>query len=99
VKIQVANSAVEDDPEPGSDSDSSTSSVEGDDIPSHAAPKAAVPANKKPKALTGSLQIPKSLEVTLFDRLERMYGPDIKRMLTVQYRYVMTFKWSCNFFL
>jgi len=26
------------------------------------------------------------LEVTLFDRLESMYGPSIKRMLTVQYR-------------
>ncbi|CAE6467949.1 unnamed protein product [Rhizoctonia solani] len=30
---------------------------------------------------------PKSLEVTLFQRLEQMYGPSIKRMLTTQYRY------------
>ncbi|KAB5593364.1 DNA polymerase alpha-associated DNA helicase A [Ceratobasidium theobromae] len=28
----------------------------------------------------------KSLEVTLFQRLEHMYGPSIKRMLTTQYR-------------
>ncbi|KAJ1301038.1 hypothetical protein OPQ81_003459 [Rhizoctonia solani] len=29
---------------------------------------------------------PKSLEVTLFQRLEQMYGPSIKKMLTTQYR-------------
>ncbi|KAI0748127.1 P-loop containing nucleoside triphosphate hydrolase protein [Daedaleopsis nitida] len=29
---------------------------------------------------------PRSLETTLFERLEKMYGPGIKRMLTVQYR-------------
>jgi len=29
---------------------------------------------------------PSTLETTLFDRLEQMYGPGIKRMLTVQYR-------------
>ncbi|KAI0795525.1 P-loop containing nucleoside triphosphate hydrolase protein [Abortiporus biennis] len=32
------------------------------------------------------LRPPRSLEVTLFDRLEKMYGPRIKRMLNVQYR-------------
>ena len=30
---------------------------------------------------------PRSLETTLFDRLEKMYGPGIKRLLNVQYRY------------
>ena len=39
----------------------------------------------KPAAV-GLLQPPVSLEVTLFDRLEAMLGPDIKRMLTIQYR-------------
>lgn len=29
---------------------------------------------------------PRTLETTLFDRLEKMYGPSIKRMLEVQYR-------------
>jgi DNA polymerase alpha-associated DNA helicase A len=29
---------------------------------------------------------PRSLEITLFDRLEKMYGSRIKRMLNVQYR-------------
>jgi DNA polymerase alpha-associated DNA helicase A len=32
------------------------------------------------------LRRPRTLETTLFDRLEKMYGPGIKRMLTVQYR-------------
>lgn len=31
---------------------------------------------------------PRTLELTMFERLEIMYGPAIKRMLTVQYRYV-----------
>ena len=34
------------------------------------------------------LRPPRSLEMTLFERLEKMYGPGIKRMLTVQYRCV-----------
>lgn len=38
---------------------------------------------KKPKPF---LRPPRSLETTLFDRLEKMYGPKIKRMLNVQYR-------------
>ena len=33
-----------------------------------------------------SLVPPRTLETTLFDRLEKMYGAGIKRMLTVQYR-------------
>lgn len=40
----------------------------------------------KPKRAV--LKPPRTLETTLFDRLERMYGSGIKRMLTVQYRYV-----------
>lgn len=34
---------------------------------------------------------PSTLETTLFDRLEAMYGASIKRMLEVQYRYVRPF--------
>ena len=29
---------------------------------------------------------PRTLETTLFDRLERLYGEGIKRVLTIQYR-------------
>jgi len=32
------------------------------------------------------LRAPRTLETTLFDRLERIYGPGIKRLLAVQYR-------------
>ena len=32
---------------------------------------------------------PRTLETTLFDRLEAMYGESIKRMLEVQYRFVI----------
>lgn len=39
---------------------------------------------KSPKLM--GLRPPRTLETTLFDRLERMHGPGIKRMLKVQYR-------------
>ncbi|EIW79810.1 P-loop containing nucleoside triphosphate hydrolase protein [Coniophora puteana RWD-64-598 SS2] len=42
-------------------------------------------ADRKAKRRPG-LRPPRSLETTLFDRLERMYGPGIKRLLNVQYR-------------
>lgn len=32
------------------------------------------------------LKAPRTLETTLFDRLEKLYGPAIKRVLQVQYR-------------
>ena len=32
------------------------------------------------------LRPPRTLETTLFERLEKLYGPGIKRVLTVQYR-------------
>jgi DNA polymerase alpha-associated DNA helicase A len=37
------------------------------------------------RQLTG-LRPPRTLEMTMFERLEKMNGPGIKRMLTVQYR-------------
>lgn len=44
----------------------------------------------------GGLRPPRSLETTLFDRLEKMYGSGIKRMLNVQYRYVRCL-WGSQF--
>ena len=41
--------------------------------------------SNKPRQL-GILRPSESLEVTLFDRMEKMWGEDIKQMLTVQYR-------------
>ncbi|EMD37094.1 hypothetical protein CERSUDRAFT_155577 [Gelatoporia subvermispora B] len=47
----------------------------------------AIKQGGKPKVLRPQrLRPPKTLETTLFDRLENMYGPGIKRMLNVQYR-------------
>ncbi|KAI5889355.1 P-loop containing nucleoside triphosphate hydrolase protein [Schizophyllum commune H4-8] len=42
--------------------------------------------DKKQRTRTPILRPPRTLETTLFDRLERMHGPSIKRMLKVQYR-------------
>ncbi|KAI0267266.1 P-loop containing nucleoside triphosphate hydrolase protein [Gloeopeniophorella convolvens] len=36
------------------------------------------------------LSLPRTLEFTMFERLEKMYGPGIKRMLTIQYRRMHT---------
>ncbi|KAG6860240.1 hypothetical protein C0995_013786 [Termitomyces sp. Mi166 len=44
-------------------------------------PEKIMPAKARPL-----LRLPRTLETTLFDRLESMYGGSIKRMLTIQYR-------------
>ncbi|KDQ50200.1 hypothetical protein JAAARDRAFT_186433 [Jaapia argillacea MUCL 33604] len=41
---------------------------------------------KGPSSFPRPLEPPRTLETTLFSRLEKMYGPGIKRMLAVQYR-------------
>uniref|UniRef100_A0A8H7XU73 DNA helicase n=1 Tax=Psilocybe cubensis TaxID=181762 RepID=A0A8H7XU73_PSICU len=66
-----------------SDAGSSTSSESDEQIA-----KAVASVSLKNK---GSFKLvpPQSLETTLFDRLEAMYGAGIKRMLEVQYRQVM----------
>lgn len=58
-----------------------------EETPSAAPGKPEESKKKRPQKPRG-LRPPRSLETTLFDRLEKMYGPGIKRMLTVQYRYV-----------
>lgn len=42
------------------------------------------------------LKPPRTLELTLFGRLERLYGPAIKRILTVQYRCVLARRRFCR---
>lgn len=44
------------------------------------------PPNGKSSASPARLGKPRTLEITLFDRLEKLYGPGIKRMLKTQYR-------------
>lgn len=79
-----------------SDTDSEAGSVKGDEIMAQDTTvevsegsqpnlKPETKTRKDAKKRTG-LRPPRTLETTLFDRLERMYGPDIKRLLNVQYR-------------
>ncbi|KAG1767833.1 AAA domain-containing protein [Suillus occidentalis] len=80
-----------------SDADSEVESIKGDEImaqdatievsegESKPSTKPQRKTQKKAKKRFG-LRPPRTLETTLFDRLERMYGPDIKRLLNIQYR-------------
>ncbi|PIL23999.1 hypothetical protein GSI_13750 [Ganoderma sinense ZZ0214-1] len=49
-------------------------------------PSQSTPRNPRKAGSKAVLRPPRTLETTLFERLEEMYGPGIKRMLTVQYR-------------
>jgi hypothetical protein len=89
--------------ESGSSIQADCSSASEDASASDTKPSAPVPA-EEPQAVTNAvtflslkptkelerpiLRPPRTLETTLFDRLEKMYGPSIKRMLNVQYRSV-----------
>ena len=53
-------------------------------------PSKLTPRNLQNAGSKTVLRPPRTLETTLFERLEKMYGPGIKRMLTVQYRLVNT---------
>ncbi len=71
------------------DEDASGSSDEDGDPEIAADPDESVKAVPRDPRKAGSqavLRPPSTLETTLFERLEKMYGPGIKRMLTVQYR-------------
>ncbi|KAK0484742.1 P-loop containing nucleoside triphosphate hydrolase protein [Armillaria novae-zelandiae] len=68
-------------PETVADSDSDETNSNSEEEESKQSP---LIASKLPT--TPSLKPPRTLETTLFDRLEKMYGPSIKRMLQVQYR-------------
>ncbi|KAI9064437.1 P-loop containing nucleoside triphosphate hydrolase protein [Trametes sanguinea] len=73
---------------PDAEGSESTEEEEGD--PEIAAdPEESLKAAPRDPRKPGSqaiLRPPRTLETTLFERLEKMYGPGIKRMLTVQYR-------------
>ncbi|KAJ3536793.1 hypothetical protein NM688_g6788 [Phlebia brevispora] len=74
----------------GSDSSESSSDEDEEEeeveAPKKSAKPPSKPNSKTKKQVTRTLRPPRSLETTLFDRMERLYGPDIKRMLNVQYR-------------
>ena len=74
---------------PASDGEEDVGALDDDDSDDETQPssvsKPTKGQTKKPQRL-GNLHPSKSLEVTLFDRMEKMWGGDIKQMLTVQYR-------------
>jgi len=66
------------------DSDDERGGVKTDD---GSAPDVSRPTSKTVSHLRyRGLKPPRTLELTMFERLEKMYGPEIKCMLTVQYR-------------
>jgi DNA polymerase alpha-associated DNA helicase A len=80
-----------------SGADSEVESIKGDEVMAQDATievsEGGLQPNTKPKQKSQKgakkrtgLRPPHTLETTLFDRLERMYGPGIKRLLNVQYR-------------
>lgn len=96
-KAEIPQSKAGGDDDSASDSDSKGSSEDTDEEdelqPASAVPKKDVEVTKdgknkvKPKkARLRVLRPPRTLETTMFERLEKLYGPSIKRMLAVQYR-------------
>lgn len=68
------------------DSDDERDGVKTDGSSAPGAPK---PTSKAVSSLRyRCLKPPRTLELTMFERLEKMYGPGIKCMLTLQYRCV-----------
>jgi len=70
---------------PAQDTELQASDGESDDS-SEGLAEAASLMNISSSPARVKLEPPRTLETTLFDRLERMYGASIKRMLEVQYR-------------
>jgi len=90
-KASGAKATPSDQPSKGSDSDTTMSVSEISESEENLPKSVASLSIKQKKGPTLKLVPPKTLETTLFDRLEAMYGASIKRMLEVQYRYIMRF--------
>ncbi|KAH0578391.1 hypothetical protein H2248_003548 [Termitomyces sp. 'cryptogamus'] len=87
LKSSLAPSPIQRDDELVSSSDSPVSDSDERELEAEKSqpsppPKSSIP----PRATRPLLRPPRTLETTLFDRLQEMYGASIKRMLTVQYR-------------
>ena len=83
-KAKATNSKTKSTPDLAEDRES----AEDDGDTASEAEQDVEPARPAPDGKTPELRPPHTLETTLFDRLEKMYGSRIKRMLEVQYRYV-----------
>lgn len=85
--IQKAENLAIDGDEAKSDNPSDTNSDDEDEESSPLADKAKDDMREDNiKTRRTKLSPPRTLEMTLFDRLEKMYGAGIKRLLAVQYR-------------
>ena len=88
-KVAADKAAPAPEPTPDDGQDASESSGGEGDPGIASDPEAPLKTAPKDPRKTGTqavLRPPRTLETTLFERLEKMYGPGIKRMLTVQYR-------------
>lgn len=92
----VSKDAPEETEEPSASSSSDEADEEGEgsdasSISEHektTKPSPSKTTRKYAQKAGSGLRPPRSLETTLFIRLEKMYGSGIKRMLNIQYRYV-----------
>ncbi|KAF9494344.1 P-loop containing nucleoside triphosphate hydrolase protein [Pleurotus eryngii] len=73
-------------PEDNNPDISDDSELSDDAEPSSTSQVASSTAAAKGRKASPVIRPPRTLETTLFDRLEKMYGSKIKRMLTIQYR-------------
>jgi DNA polymerase alpha-associated DNA helicase A len=71
-------------PDPPSDGDSDNLSSDQEPDKAGVGSAGCIAAARR----SGTLVPSKSLETTLFDRMERMWGDGVKQMLNIQYRYV-----------
>ena len=83
VPLQQSPGSDDSENEPGPENSSGTM-IEADNLPTAREYRSETVQNFCHHGLTP----PRTLEATMFERLVTMYGPAIKRMLTVQYRYV-----------
>lgn len=88
---QVNQPEVAQEQEFSSSSDSDSESVKGDELIAQDIAPVTDEVETKPERpgkpeKRPILRPPRTLETTLFDRLEKMYGPGIKRLLNIQYR-------------
>ncbi|TBU35975.1 P-loop containing nucleoside triphosphate hydrolase protein [Dichomitus squalens] len=90
-KTEQPTSPKDEEPESGDedeDGDAESGQDEGDSelTADPEEPLRSTPRDPRKAGSKAVLRPPRTLETTLFERLEKMYGPGIKRMLTVQYR-------------
>ena len=88
-EVETGGEMIEDSESDGQSSDSDIKDDTVDEVANQISKGSLSDNGQMKNVKTPVLRPPKTLETTLFDRLERMYGPGIKRMLKIQYRQVL----------